>query len=677
MANRRVFVVLVCMLSFLIFCSAYAGGPATSRTTGPATTQAARKSVLLPGQCQADLRAFLLDKVRRFVAPSNPNEWKVQAERLRQRALDEVIFRGVPARWREGTTTYVLGDTVAGKGYVIRKLRYEVVPGLWAGALLYEPTVLKGKRPAVLNPNGHVGEPGMTIGYKQERCINLAKRGMIALSTEFIGMGQLKTEGFKHNEAAHLDLCGRSSVSVFYLALKRALDILEAHPAVDQSRIAVTGLSGGGWQTILISALDPRVSLSAPNAGYINFEERIWNAEDTGDLEQNPTDLITVADYVELTAMLYPRPALLIYNTNDDCCFKAVRAIPAVYRPVRPLYEVMGMGDRFAYHVNSDPGTHNYLKDNREAFYRFINTNFLPEGERQDQEIPSADEIRPAKELAVVYPPDNADFYRLAIEAAASLPRGPRPTDPAAVENWRTQTRKRLAEVVRPEPAMDVGEPARFSCACMVIENARGRACRLRLGKQWTVPAIEYTVPGRPTRGITLVLADGGLEGAQPLLADAIRQGRRAVTVDLLLMGECQPVEGLAVRRNAQASMMISAAGHRALGIQVSQLKTVLEWIRKEQPNEPIQIAARGRMAGLAALAAAALNPGCCDRVRVVGLESSLKELPRTPVHYDDAPSLFCFGLLEAADIPEMIEMAKPTVVEIKAPTSQDTAMAK
>jgi len=191
------------------------------------------------------------------------------------------------------------------------------------------------------------------------------------------------------------------------------------------------------------------------------------------------------------------------------------------------------------------------------------------------------------------------------------------------------------------------------------------------------VPVIEYAVPGRPAQGTTLLLADGGLEEARPLLADAIRQGRRAVTVDLLLMGECQPVEGLAPRRNAQASMMISAAGHRALGIQVSQLKTVIDWIRRDRSGESIEIAARGRMAGLAALATAALNPGCCDRVRVVGLESSLKELPRIPVKYDDAPSLFCFCLLEVADIPEMIEMAKPTVVEIKAPTSQDAAMAK
>ena len=42
---------------------------------------------------------------------------------------------------------------------------------------------------------------------------------------------------------------------------------------------------------------------------------------DLGDMEQTPSDLLTVCDYDTMTAMLAPRPALLIFNENDDCCF--------------------------------------------------------------------------------------------------------------------------------------------------------------------------------------------------------------------------------------------------------------------------------------------------------------------------------------------------------------------
>ena len=81
--------------------------------------------------------------------------------------------------------------------------------------------------------------------------------------------------------------------------------------------MAVTGLSGGGWQTIFISALDLRVKLSAPVAGYSSFLTRAVYPRDLGDPEQTPCDLATVADYLHLTAMRAPRPTLLINNAKD------------------------------------------------------------------------------------------------------------------------------------------------------------------------------------------------------------------------------------------------------------------------------------------------------------------------------------------------------------------------
>ena len=40
--------------------------------------------------------------------------------------------------------------------------------------------------------------------------------------------------------------------------MTRGLDLLLAHEHADPTRVGVTGLSGGGWQTIFISALDSR-----------------------------------------------------------------------------------------------------------------------------------------------------------------------------------------------------------------------------------------------------------------------------------------------------------------------------------------------------------------------------------------------------------------------------------
>ena len=101
-------------------------------------------------------------------------------------------------------------------------------------------------------------------------------------------------------------------------------------------RVGVAGLSGGGWQTILISSLDTRVTLCNPVAGYSAFRTRIDNSSDLGDSEQTPVDLGITADYAQLTALLAPRAALLTYNQKDNCCFASGHALDPLVEAAAP-----------------------------------------------------------------------------------------------------------------------------------------------------------------------------------------------------------------------------------------------------------------------------------------------------------------------------------------------------
>jgi hypothetical protein len=83
-----------------------------------------------------------------------------------------------------------LGIAGSGPGYRIRKLRYEIVPGSQSTAILYEPAVIRGKIPAILNVNGHDPD-GKAAEYKQKRCINQARQGILSLNLEWIGFGEL------------------------------------------------------------------------------------------------------------------------------------------------------------------------------------------------------------------------------------------------------------------------------------------------------------------------------------------------------------------------------------------------------------------------------------------------------------------------------------------------------
>jgi hypothetical protein len=293
------------------------------------------------------------------------------------------------------------GAVPSGEGYRIRKLRYEIVPGFYGAAIVYEPAVIRGKVPAVLNVNGHVGPLGKAVEYKQKRCIQQARMGIISLNLEWLAFGELSRPENQHWFGAHLDLVGANGIGLFYLAMRRGLDYLYDRSDVDRNRLGVTGLSGGGWQTIILSALDERVIVSIPVAGYASLVSRAERQADVGDIEQNATDLLVGQDYPHLTAMRAPRPTLLIYNAEDDCCFRAGLVKPYIFDAVRPFFDLYHRGDKFAWHENTDPGDHNYQLDNRLQSYQFFAKQFGLEPTNEETGISA--EIKTPEELTVAF----------------------------------------------------------------------------------------------------------------------------------------------------------------------------------------------------------------------------------------------------------------------------------
>ncbi len=265
---------------------------------------------------------------------------------------------------------------------------------------------------------------------------------MIVLNMEYLGMGELSAPDYDHTRMNQIDLCGTSGAATFYLAMSRGLDILLAHEHADPSRVAVQGLSGGGWQTITISAFDTRVTLTNPVAGYSALTTRVHYGPDLGDSEQNAVDLAAVVDYTQMTALLAPRAALLTFNFKDNCCFKADHALPPLIGAAEPIYQLYGKPERLRTHVNHDPGNHNYGLDNRQQFYRMLKDFFFADRPDVDAtEIPSEKELKTPDQLKVGLPADNLNFNSLARKLATGLPRDAAiPTQPAERARWRSAT---------------------------------------------------------------------------------------------------------------------------------------------------------------------------------------------------------------------------------------------
>ena len=617
--------------------------------TGTDTVQRALARKLLRSSHTRTMMAYYREKLPKITYPDSPEEWERRTQQIRRELLDKVYLRGHWAgildeppyvEWR--------GTIETDKGYRIRKLRYEGYPGMWIPALLYEPVDLDGRVPAVLNPNGH-HRGGKAMPYKQARCINLAKRGMLALNFEFIGMGELQGSSF-HMHQGHMDLCGVAGVGAMYLAMKRGLDVLLAHENADPERVAMTGLSGGGWQTAVLSALDERIRAVVPVSGH----SPIWHRAtvrwpDHGDLEQTPSDLCTVADYDTLTAMFAPRPALLVHSVNDGI-FRPEFMRPSLYRPARKVYDCLGVKDNIGFYANHDPGTHNYDRDIREQLYAFLNRAWGLDTPTED--IPCDDEILSEWDLAAGLPPGNPTLIRIATDLAAALPR--QQSSPST----RRSDRKRLLEVLRLPGAYSVTA----STTVVLKRPARVQVTHHALAvDRWHIPVTEFR-PENADRPL-LIVSDGGRASTAATVRNAVGQGRHVFAADLFSFGEQVIANG---EYHYLFMECVAAAGDRPLGICTAQLMALIEWAKGEANAGKIDVDAQGLGTGLTALCAVALQPRHVGRLDlVVGVPDSLRRLMDWRIAYEDCPIVFCFGLLEQFDIRDLVVLSDPVEIVI------------
>ncbi|MGB7546588.1 MAG: acetylxylan esterase [Terracidiphilus sp.] len=601
------------------------------------------------------LQQYLSRRITPLPVPVSANDWANQEQKLRKHLLNDIAFHGWPSEWVESAPHFQqVGAIEAGNGYRLRKLRYEIVPGFYATAILYEPEKISGRVPAILNVIGH--EPmGNAAEYEQKRCINFAKRGIIALSMGWVGFGEMALKGDDHDDAAALDLVGSNALGFFYLGMRRGLDYLAALPQVDTARLGVTGLSGGGWQTILLSATDNRVAVSVEVAGFGALPSNITHPADTNEIEENATDLNQGEDYPLLVAMRAPRPTLLIHNAEDDCCFRAALVKPYIYEQVRPFFRLMGEPEALAWYESTDPGTHNYQLVNRLHAYSFFAEHFhMP---AVTDELPSSTEVRTPEELAVGIPADNLTITGLAKILAGAITRPAVPSDDAARSSWIAARREKLKQVTRYAPVS--------------VENA----WRMSNTKRMAIQTLSYRFDltnGLSATGIwlkaddagddapaSIVLNDKGYAASGETVSRRVNQGEQVLALDLLFNGFTRPQ----TPDSTDWETLVSSVGDRPLGLEVAQLLGVANWLRASNAHKKIQIETDGIRSAVIAAVAAATDPDIFSVVISHHAMKSLSYLLDTPVAFRSAPDLFCLDLYKYFDIDLITAIAAPTTI--------------
>lgn len=118
------------------------------------------------------------------------------------------------------------------------------------------------------------------------------------------------------------------------------------------NHIAMTGISGGGWTTAFVAAIDTRVRQSYPVAGTYPFYLRYDLQDDLGDWEQFLPSLAPEINYFDLYTLASigeNRQQHAIYNKYDSCCFYGLRSLQ--------------WSDVFGQHIASLGGTYQVMID--------------------------------------------------------------------------------------------------------------------------------------------------------------------------------------------------------------------------------------------------------------------------------------------------------------------------
>lgn len=330
-------------------------------TDGPALCTGRSGHFLTPEQGQAVLDAALA----RF---PDRTMWEEYARHVRTRMQQGVGL----APWPKRTPlNVVIRDRRTYDGYSVENVMFESVPGNFVTGNLYRPLNARPSYAAMLSTHGHYPRIEKIEDYEnyarfwpgmQARCATLARMGAVALSIDMFGYGDsMQLVG----QDAHRQ---PSSLTIQTWNAMRAVDFLLSLDGVDPKRVGVSGESGGGTQTFLLTALDSRIALSAPVVMVSSYFFGGCKCESGLPIHRSADHFVNNA---MIAAMAAPRPLLVVSDGNDW-----TRHVPqSEFRFLQKIYGYYGAVDRVANEHLVDE-RHDYGPSKRAALYRFVADQF-------------------------------------------------------------------------------------------------------------------------------------------------------------------------------------------------------------------------------------------------------------------------------------------------------------
>lgn len=570
----------------------------------------------------------------------------------------------------------ILG-TIERDDCVIERLTFQSRPGFRVTANLYRPKMVSERLPGVLNVHGH-GQWARIDPTVQIRCIALARMGYVCLSVDAFGAGERAIEpgpGTYHGGrlGAGLWTVGRPLIGVQVYDNRRAVDYLISRPEVDADRLAITGASGGGNQSLNAGATDDRLKAVAPVCGVGTYEAYLQAACCV--CEVNPGGL-TYATTGDLLALMAPRALLVINATSDARQFSLGEAAKSIDY-ARSRFEELGVGERIK--LQPVEGTHGYSQPMREAMYGWLDRWLRDRGDGSpiaepeiQTEDPEAIRCYPegvARPKSIVTIPEFTHREGLARLAERREAPDHRQAWEAESEYWRVWIADRVLGGLPSSgtPPPKLGRDPESDLATIEISPEPGITLRGR---------IHLPGPDVRAEGIAVLLADEGLDSdrVRDQVGKLTKEGQAVCAVELRATGRLKPktsvIAGAADHNEAEWGVWL---GRPLLGQWVwdalgwidaidELAKGSSKHIPKEFADLPMSLRSVGPI-GVVSLLTTAYEP----RVDSVVVEKCLASyVAPEPSDWTGVPmGLIAPNVVEAGDVARFAALAAPRQLSV------------
>lgn len=228
-----------------------------------------------------------------------------------------------------------------------------VLPEVHAEGIYIVPKNLQGPAPLVIAMHGGGGSPEVALfkggANYHEMVRGGVKRGYVVFAPQHLFKAEAYPADIRRQIDNRLRHQGTSLTAVEIAKITRSLDVLLQRPEIDPTRVAMVGLSYGGYYTLVTAALEPRIKVAASSCYYGVQESRYRENELSIPSDFCFMDRFSLFRDDDLAALICPRPLHIQAGKTDGIHHRAA-GIEMAPRSAS-FYEQLGQRKNFEHLV--------------------------------------------------------------------------------------------------------------------------------------------------------------------------------------------------------------------------------------------------------------------------------------------------------------------------------------